>query len=91
MESIHSVLKNYFKKSGLEQPIEQYQTLQEWPSLVGKTIAQVTEPQQIKDGKLFVKVQSDAWRNELIFYKQDMLIKINEKMGSKTINEIILL
>ena len=91
MESIHSVLKNYFKKSGLQQPVEQYQTLQEWPSLVGKTIARVTEPQQIKDGKLFVKVQNDAWRNELVFYKQEMLTKINKKMGSATIDEIILI
>jgi len=90
LESINSVLNSYLKKSGLHDPVKKYQALQDWPRLVGKTIAGVTEPGRITDGKLFIKVQNDAWRNELIFYKQDILEKINKKMGSSEIREIIL-
>ncbi|MBN2414793.1 DUF721 domain-containing protein [bacterium] len=89
-ESIQSVLTRCLKESGLEEPIRRYRTLQDWPAIVGNTIAAVTRPERISNGKLFVRVESDAWRNELIFYKKEILEKINRTLDS-AITELILL
>lgn len=89
-ESIQSVLDRYLKESGLEEPVRRYRTLQDWPEIVGKTIAAVTRPERISNGKLFIRVENDAWRNELVFYKKEIIEKINKKLNS-AITELILL
>jgi predicted nucleic acid-binding Zn ribbon protein len=59
-----------------------------WPELVGKQIADVTECTNAENGILYVRVKSAAWRQELTFYKNELLTKIREKSRCKTINDI---
>lgn len=89
-ESIQSVLARFLKESGLEEPVRRYRTLQDWPEIVGESIAAVTRPERISNGKLFIRVENDAWRNELIFYKKEILEKVNSQLDS-AISAIILL
>jgi hypothetical protein len=35
-----------------------------------------------------VKVDDDVWRNELTYFKRQIIEKLNEKLGKKTIKEI---
>jgi len=37
---------------------------------------------------LVVKVKNATWRQELVFEKQNILTKLNLKLGKKTIREI---
>ncbi len=74
---------------GLTKKLRQYEVLDRWPSIVGKRIAAAAEAVRIDDGKLFVRVKSAAWRNELIFLKQDLLRKINTAMGEDIVVDII--
>ncbi len=91
MEHFGSIIQSFIHDLGIEKPILQYKALQIWPQAVGERISQVTEPVRFKDGKIFVRVKSDSWRNELVYYKSEIIQKINHSLGRKIVEEIILL
>ena len=57
-----------------------------WHALMGKEIAKHSVPAVVRDGKLFVFVDSSAWLQHLSIKKGDML----KKLDSFSIREIIL-
>ena len=89
MELLGSVLNKFFNDLGIDQSIKRYQVLNDLNDIVGKKIADVTEPKRLADNKIIIKVKNDAWRNELVFYKTAILKKIQTKTGSQTIKDII--
>ena len=91
MKDIGKILQNVILDLGIEQPIKGYQALNRWSEIVGTRIADVTEPEKIKNGKIFVRVKTDSWRNELVFHKKDMIKKLNECLGSNVVKDIVLL
>lgn len=91
MEQIGCVIKKFFVELGIERPVLKYQALFIWHEVVGRKISRVTEPKRISGNRLFVRVLNDAWRNELVFYKKDIIDRLNVKLGSKIIKDIILL
>ena len=91
MENISSIFNRIFISAGIEKPVRNYQTFVRWPDVVGDKIASVTEFLRFSNGKVFVKVKNDSWRNELVFYKQEIIDKINRDIGSNEVNDIVLL
>jgi len=73
VKKIGKILQNVINDLGIDQPIKRYEALNRWSDIVGKRIAEVTEPEKIKNGKIFVKVKTDSWRNELVFHKKDII------------------
>ena len=90
MKTVGSILAQFLRTTGLEKNVHRYQALQEWPSVVGERISSVTKAEKIIDGKIFVKVTSDTWRNELIYHKHEIVKKLNQKMGYQVIKDIVL-
>ncbi len=88
-QSFGDIMKNLIKNLGIEDQILENQAIARWPEVAGLKIAQQTEVQRIKDGILFIKVKNDVWRNELLFYKRDLILKMNEKLGKSIVADII--
>lgn len=59
-----------------------------WPEIVGERIARVTECSELKDDVLYVRVHSSAWRQEISFFKREILIKINKHIQESAIKDI---
>ncbi len=91
MEQVGNILYKCLREFGIHRPIMRYQALALWPKIVGKKISEVTEPQRFNNGKIFIKVKNDSWRNELVFHKQEIINKINKAIGSRIVEEIILI
>jgi predicted nucleic acid-binding Zn ribbon protein len=91
LESLAVIFEQYFRKVGIATPIKRYAVFCEWKEIVGTRVASVTEPARISGERLFIKVKSDVWRNELIFHKADILKKINQRAGEETIKDIVLI
>jgi predicted nucleic acid-binding Zn ribbon protein len=70
---------------GLGKKLRQYDVLELWASVVGEQIAAVTTAERIEDGKLFVSVRRAPWRNELVFLKAALIVKLNAAMGETKI------
>lgn len=88
MKQIGNILAQYLRDLGLEQSIMRHEALLYWPDVVGPTIAEITQPQYISNHILFVQVNNMSWRNELVYYKIEIIKKLNEKIGSPLIKEI---
>ncbi len=85
---IREILEKFFKSIGVEERLEENLAFAYWDSVVGKEIATHTEPQKIVKGTVIVKVDNDVWRNELSFFKHEIIQKLNQKIGKKIIQEI---
>ena len=88
--SLGEALSDYIKEMHFESKLNEVGVLNSWESVVGRSISIHTKKLYIKSGVLYVYLDSSVVRNELHMLKQPLLQKINEKAGSKVINEIVL-
>lgn len=88
-EAIGDVLPGVLAQSGIAGRIEQAGIIPEWPGLVGKQIAAVTNPLHITaDGTLFVAVKTNAWMTELSLMEPELLRSLNRKPGRSPVKKI---
>lgn len=91
MKPLGQIIGNVLRDFGIEKPIKGYEALTIWSEVVGERIANMTEPQKIKNGKLFIRVKTDSWRNELIYHKKDIIERLNMSLGSDVVKDIVLI
>ncbi|MEA1881795.1 MAG: DUF721 domain-containing protein [Candidatus Marinimicrobia bacterium] len=78
----------FLKKAGLEKGVKQNRAIFVWKEVVGRKIAENTTPEKVEHGILIVKAENPSWRQELVFKKQEIVNKLNKKLGENTIREI---
>ena len=88
MEHINGAIKGFIKKAGLEKPILQQGALGIWEGVVGKRIAENTEPVSVEHGVLIVKTKTAVWRQELQFQKDKIKKNLNNKLTKNIIKDI---
>ena len=88
MQQLKSAINRFLKKNGLTKGINQQNAILIWEEIVGKTIAANTAAETVDHGILIVKTANPAWRQELVFKKQDIIERLNAKLGKNTIREI---
>lgn len=86
--SINKLIFQFLKGIGIKDKIEENFAIVYWDSVVGKEIAEKTEPFKVLKGSLFVKVADTVWRNELQYFKNEIIEKLNKKIGKKIIKDI---
>lgn len=91
MELLGQILRRYLRELGIEKPVKRYTVLSIWPKVVGERISGVTQPLRFDGGKLFVRVTNAVWRHELIYYKAEIIQKINQELQDHIVDEIILI
>ena len=88
MKTLAQALKQLIKDLGIESEILHNQAVQLWPEVVGKKIAKISQAVRIDGNILFVKVKNDSWRNELVFYKKDIIERLNKRIGKKVVEDL---
>ena len=88
METLKSAIKKAVVSAGVEKALKQESAVFLWGEIVGKRISSVTTAEKVDKGVLTVKTESPTWRQELHMQKKEIIDKINNKIGSKTIKEI---
>ncbi len=84
-----AALENFLKEKKWSKKIKGYQIISDWENLVGKEIAQASQPIKIQDKCLFLAVKSNVWANELNLRKGELIEKINLEAGEKIISTIL--
>ena len=64
------------------------EVIQNWSRLVDESIAAQVVPVTIEHGVLFVSVESSAFKDQLKFFKEEILDAINETFGQSLVKEI---
>ena len=88
MEQLKKVLKKTIENSGFKNAILQENAVSVWSDIVGKNISKISKAISVDKGVLFIKVESATWKQELYMQKNEIINKINKKIGSKAIKEI---
>lgn len=90
MKTLGEALEKMLQVYEIAQPVRQNEALFIWPEVVGEAIARHTQPEKVAYGKLYIKVDSPTWRQELMFRKKELLVNINARLKDVKLKEIIL-
>lgn len=86
----HSLLESLLMTPGapLSPAYQRFRLEQVWPELVGGSIAQNARPLSFLKGVLTLSVSHPAWVHQLGFLRQDLMDRINSRMGPDWVVEI---
>ncbi|HZF67701.1 MAG TPA: DUF721 domain-containing protein [Gemmatirosa sp.] len=83
------LLAGVLQDAGISERVAQAAVVPEWASLVGPSIAAVTEPLSVgPDGTLWVAVQTHAWMTELSLLEPELLRALNASADRPPVRRI---
>ena len=88
--SIGDALDKFLEQSRLRGSIQALQIGDVWEDILGKTIARYTEEIRIINDTLFITTHVAPLKQELIFQKEKIKLRVNEALGKKIIKEIVI-
>jgi hypothetical protein len=87
--TIGEALKEFLKKSKLKSGVQALQIKDVWEEIMGRTIARYTDKIEIINSTLFIHTSVAPLKNELIYQKAKIIERVNEALGEKSINEVV--
>ncbi|MEO6812480.1 MAG: DUF721 domain-containing protein [Ginsengibacter sp.] len=87
--SMGDAIKEFLKRSKLKSGVQAVQIEEAWEKIMGKTIANYTDKIQIINSTLFISTSVAPLKNELIYQKEKIVERVNEALGEKVINEVV--
>ena len=87
--SIADAIRQFLDRSRLKGSIQALQIEEAWEQIMGKTIARYTESIKIIDKTLFITTSVAPLKQELIFQKEKIKLRVNEALGQQVINEVV--
>ena len=90
VKPLGDLIKEFYEQHRGTDYLDEVKVINSWPKVVGPFIASHTIDLYIKNGVLFVRVDSDALRNELNYSKSLLLKNLNELVGKEVVTEIVL-
>ncbi len=69
--------------------VREYMAIAYWAEVAGPQMAAASEAVDVRDGVLFVNTKSATHSQELAFYKQTMIARINARVGAPVIRNIV--
>jgi tRNA A37 N6-isopentenylltransferase MiaA len=88
MNSIGSVLEDALRKLKYNTKLKEHLVLEVWNEVVGEYVAKQTQPESIKDNKLFVRVSTLAWIRQLESLKQMIIDRLNRRVEKGVVKEM---
>jgi predicted nucleic acid-binding Zn ribbon protein len=88
---LKDVMKELIETYRLEGKLNEVKAVHSWEKVVGEMIARHTKDIYIRNGKLFVKIDSPALKNELAYSSSTIIENLNAEAGSKVVTEVIFL
>ena len=88
MKHLKEIINEVVENAGIKSAINQEAAIILWEEAVGEVVSSVTKAERVESGTLTVKVETAVWRQELHMQKEEVINKINKKIGTKAIREI---
>lgn len=88
-EPLGKVLHEVIDSLGIGRKLDEARTVEAWAVLAGPQINAVTDSAWVKGDRLYVKIRSAAWRNELHLRRQAWCERLNAQLGAELVREIL--
>ena len=83
------LLKEFMKKIPQQTELRRGMVMHLWPDVVGDQINSITKKLRFEGNRLIVTVNSEAWRFELHANRFSIAKKLNDRVQSKVVKEIV--
>ena len=90
VKPLGDLIKEFYELHKGSGYLDEQKAIQAWPQVVGPFIASHTIDLSIKNGVLYVRVDSDVLRNELSYSRSLLQKNLNERAGHDVVKEIVL-
>jgi len=87
---LHMKEEKPIKSYGYENQLDEIKILESYEQVVGKMIAKHTKDVKLKDGKLILKLDSAALKQELNYAKTTLISNLNKSVQKNIVKEIII-
>lgn len=87
---MQDAIQQFLQKSRLKGGIQALQIEDVWEDIMGKTIARYTDKIQIINHTLFISSSVAPLKNELMYQKEKIIERVNEALGEKVVNEVVI-
>lgn len=87
--SIGDAIKLFLKQSRIKGPIQALQIEDVWESVMGKTVARYTDNLKVINKTLYVTTHVAPLKHELVFQKEKIKQRVNEALGEKVIDDVV--
>jgi len=88
MEKINSVIEKILIELGYDYLYYSGILKRNWNKVVGELIAKVSIPDRIENEILFIKCFNPAWKQELYFFKEEIIKNVNNFFTKKIIDDL---
>lgn len=88
--SLGDAIKLYLNQSRIKGSIQALQIEDVWEAIMGKTIARYTDNIKVINKTLFVTTSVAPLKQELLFQKEKIKLRVNEALGEKVIEDIVI-
>lgn len=85
--SISEALIAYLRENELEQSVLDVQIEEVWPKVMGETVKRLTRSIEVRDGVLYVRVNSAALKTQLFENRFELISKLNEAVGAPALKD----
>lgn len=82
-------LKELMDTYKLNVKMNEVRLYEAWDTVLGSTIASHTVSKQLIEGRLLIRLDSAALRNELAFAKTKLIRTLNDELGTEIVKEIM--
>ena len=88
MKHLREAIQEAISGAGIKSALDQESATALWGAVVGGVVSAVTKTQGVESGTLIVSVETSVWRQELHLQKEEIIKKINKKIGTTAIRDI---
>ena len=87
--TLGDAIKQLIKTYQLKDKLTEVNLINSWERVVGKMIANHTKHMSVKNGVMYIKLDSSALTNELSYSRNKIVDTINKEVGEKVITEVV--
>ncbi len=90
LEAVGPLVRLLLRRHGLDRRIDEFRAVEVWSEVVGPMIAAQSRAVEIREGVLFVHVESNVWMQELGILREDIMARLNTHLGAPHVRKIVL-
>lgn len=88
IQPLSSILWSLMNHIGGERRVKEIIAASAWNAVVGPEIAKRTAVLSVKEGRLYVGVETSTWAHQLTLLKAEILSRLNRKVGEVALRDI---
>jgi predicted nucleic acid-binding Zn ribbon protein len=87
-EPLAKLIDEVIESKGWQDKLDETKVPQIWDEIVGEKLSKVIKVINVENGIIYVKTDSSTWNTEIRLRAEQIIEKVNGKIGKQIINEI---